>query len=129
MEQPARTMAEQIAEAVRASEERRTGHAPKAVTVVLGDDSLVITLRGVLSPAELALTRTPGGSHQIQEFHRQLFNASAETLRAEIERITGVEVRDASSEIETATGTMVQVLPLAQRISAETWSESYFNTP
>ena len=103
------TMAEQVAQAAIAFEERRTGHAPKSVTVVLSDNTLVITLHGALSPAETALAKTAAGAAQIQEFHRQLFLDSAASLRQEIKRITGVEVREATAEIEPTTGTVVQV--------------------
>lgn len=125
------TMAQQIAQAASAFEERRTGIEPKAVTVVLSEETLVITLHGALSPAEKALAKTPEGAAQVQEFHRQLFASSSESLRQEIKRITGVEVREASAEVEPASGTvvqvfttgaMVQVFLLAHAIPAETWS-------
>jgi hypothetical protein len=45
----------------------------------------------------------------VQEFHRQLFLSSCGPLRQEIERITGVAVREAAAEVEPATGTVVQV--------------------
>ena len=127
------TMAQQIAEAAIAFEQRRTGHAPESVTVVLSDDTLVITLHGALSPAEKALAKTPEGAAQVQEFHRQLFTTSSESLRQEIKRITGVEVREATAEVETTTGTvvqvfttgtMVQVFLLARSLPAETWNGS-----
>ena len=38
-------------ESASAFEERRTGHVPQSVTVVLSEDTLVITLHGDLSPA------------------------------------------------------------------------------
>jgi uncharacterized protein YbcI len=126
-------MAQQIAQAASAFEQQRTGLAPGAVTVVLSEETLVITLHGTLSPAERALASTPAGAAQLQEFHRQLFTTSAEPLRREIRRITGVEVREATAEVETATGTvvqvfttgaMVQVFLLAHRIPTETWSGS-----
>ncbi len=44
MDKFASTMAQQIAQAASAFEQRRTGHAPKSVTVVLNEDTLVITL-------------------------------------------------------------------------------------
>ena len=133
MEKPNLTMAQQVAEAAAAFEKQRTGHAPQAVTVVLGDETLVITLHGALSPAERALAQTPEGAAQVQDFHRQLFNDSADWLRQEIKRITGVEVREAKAEIETTTGTVVQVFTtgtvvqvflLASGISADTWNGS-----
>jgi uncharacterized protein YbcI len=46
------------------------------VTVVLSDDTLVVTLHEALSPAEKALACTPEGAVQVQEFHRQLFKSS-----------------------------------------------------
>jgi hypothetical protein len=45
----------------------------------------------------------------VQAFHRQLFATSADELRQEIKRITRGDVREASAEVETTTGTVVQV--------------------
>src|SRR5207249_10510034 len=101
------TMAEQVAQAARAFQKKRTGHTPKAVTVVLSEDTLVITLHEALTPAERALSKSAAGAAKVQEFHRQLFANSAESLREEIKRITGVEVREATAEVETTTGTVV----------------------
>jgi uncharacterized protein YbcI len=101
------------------------------VTVVLSEDTLVITLHGALSAAEKAMARNPAGAAQLQEFHRQLFTSSSESLREEIKRITGVEVREAAAEVETTTGTVVQafttgtvvqVFLLARSVPADTWS-------
>ena len=132
MDKTKSTIVQQIAQAAIAFEQRRMGsHVPKSVTVVLSEETLVITLHGVLSPAERALFRTPEGAAQVQEFHRQLFATSAQPLRQEIKRITGIEVREATAEIESGTGTvvqvfttgaMVQVFLLAHGIAAETWS-------
>lgn len=125
------TMAQQIADAATAFEQQRTGRVPQSVTVVLNDDTLVITLHGALSPAEQALARSPTGAAQVQELHKQLFNSSAGSLRQEIKRITGVEVREATAEVETTTGTVVQVFTtgtvvqvylLAGSVPADTWS-------
>ena len=130
MDQPSLSMAQQIARAASVSEQRRTGIAPQAVSVVLSEETLVITLHGALSLAEKALAKTAAGAAQVQEFHRQLFATSSETLRDEIKRITGVEVREATAEVEPrtgtvmqvfTTGTMVQVFLLAHNISPEDW--------
>jgi uncharacterized protein YbcI len=109
MENSNLTMAQELAEAASAVEHLRTGHTPKSVTVVLSEETLVVTLHGALSPAEKALARTPAGAAQVQEFHRQLFTDSADTLRREIKRITGVDVREATAEFETKTGRVVQL--------------------
>ena len=86
------SVAQQIAEAASAFEQRRTGHEPQSVAVILSENTLVITLHGALSPAEKALAQSPAGAAQVQEFHRQLFIDSADSLRQEIKRITGVAV-------------------------------------
>ena len=117
-------IAQEIGHAANAFEQRRTGHRPKSVTVVLGNETLVVTLYGALSPAEVALVKSPAGAARMQEFHRQLFATSSEPLCGEIKRITGVEVRQATTEIETATGTVVQVFLLADSVTAGTWSGS-----
>jgi uncharacterized protein YbcI len=125
------TMAQQIAQAALVFEQRRTGHAPKSVTVVLSDNTLVITLHGALSPAEVALAKIPAGATRVQDFHRQLFHSAADSLRQEIKRITGVEVREAVAEVAPitgtvvqafTTGTVVQVFLLACDVPSETWT-------
>src|SRR5207245_374608 len=90
MTQP-HSMAQQIAQTAIAFEERRLGRKPTSVTVVLGGDTLVITMHGVLSPAEQALAASPAGAAQLQEFHQRLFKVSSDPLRQEIKRITGLE--------------------------------------
>jgi uncharacterized protein YbcI len=118
------TKAQQIAQAARAFEQQTTGRLPSSVTVVLSEDTLVITLRGALSPAETALAKSREGAAQLREFHRQLFTTASEPLRQDIRRITGVEVREATAEVETSTGTVVQVFSLAHAAPAGTWSGS-----
>jgi len=119
------TMARQIAEAARAFQQQRTGHTPQSVTVVLSEDTLVVTLHGALSPAEIVLAQSAAGAAQVQEFHRQLFASASAELQQEIQRITGVAMLEAAAEIEPAsgavvhaftTGTMVQVFHLAHRL-------------
>src|SRR5438477_12505276 len=127
------TMAQQIAQAAITFEERRTGHRPHSATVVLSEDTVVITLYGALSPAERALAKSPAGAAQVQEFHRQLFSTSSEPLRQEIKKITGVEVRQATAEVETTTGAVVhafttgmvvQVYLLDGDVPSDAWSRS-----
>jgi uncharacterized protein YbcI len=102
------TLVQEIAEVVIAFQQKTTGHSPKAVTVVLSQDTLVVALHEALSPAEKDKAKSPSGAAQVQEFHQQLFSTSSQRLRKEIERITGVEWREAVAEVEPTTGDMVQ---------------------
>jgi uncharacterized protein YbcI len=124
------TMPERLAAAVRDFQQQQTGHRPRAVTAGLSGETLIITMHDALSPAELALAQSPAGAAQVQEYHRQLFAASAAGLWREIQRNIGVGVREAALEIETApgaivhafaSGTIVQVFQLSGRISQELW--------
>jgi uncharacterized protein YbcI len=101
------TIPDQIAKLVSDFQTESTGHTPKAVSVVLTDDALVITLHKALSAAEQVLARTAEGSAQVQEYHRQLFASSSKSLREEIQRITGRRVREATAEVEPTTGAIV----------------------
>jgi uncharacterized protein YbcI len=126
------TIARRIAQAACDFERETRGHLPQSLTVVLSDDTLVITLHGALSPAEKALAERPAGAAQVQEFYKYLFANASDSLRQEIKRITGVAVREAAAEIETATGTVkvfasgtvVQVFLLDGKMPADTWSGS-----
>jgi len=100
-------IAQQLARVASRFQEQRTGHSPTAVTVVIGEDTVVVTLHDALTPAEKALAQSPSGAAQVQEFHRQLFANSTDAMREEIMRITGRKVREAAAEVETATGTVV----------------------
>jgi len=100
-------IANQLALAASRFQEERTGHAAKAVTVVLSEDTLVLTYHDALTPAEKVLSQSPAGAARVQEFHRQLFANSSSELIHEINRLTGREVRESAAEIETATGTVV----------------------
>jgi len=131
MIKPESTMARQVAEAVMAFQQKTTGHLPKAVTVVLSQDTLVVTLHEALSPAEKNMAKSPAGAAKVQEFHRQLFSNSSQSLREEIKRITGVDVREAVAEVEPTTGVVVQaftrsatvqVFRLAHSVPGDSWS-------
>src|SRR5437660_652178 len=126
------TMAQRLAEVASSMQEQRTGHAPQAVTVVLSEDTLVVTLHEALTPAEKALAQSPAGAAQVQEFHRQLFSNSCDAFKDEIHRITGRRVRESAAEVEAATGNvvhafttgaMVQVFLLAKSGLGQTKSE------
>jgi len=120
-------MAEQIGHAASAFEQIRTGHVPKSVTVVLSADTLVITLRGVLTHAERVLANTEQGAAWVREYHRQLFANSSNSLIDEIKRITGVVTCESGKIDGTVVpmfevGAVVQVFVLGAMIPLNVWS-------
>jgi uncharacterized protein YbcI len=111
MPNPPETIAEKIAHVVAALQRQRTGHEPQSVGVVLGGDTLVVTIHGALSPAEVAMAQTPEGEAKVQEFHRQLFLSASDSLRGEVKRITGMDVREATVDVNPRAGAVVQAFP------------------
>jgi uncharacterized protein YbcI len=117
------SMNERLAQVASTMQHQRTGHAPGKVTVVISDDTLVVTLQDALTPAEKALAQSTAGAAKVQEFHRQLFANSCDAFKDEIRQLTGRNVREAAAEVEAVTGkimhafttgAMVQVFLLAK---------------
>jgi uncharacterized protein YbcI len=122
------TIAEQLAEAVSFNQTETTGHSPKRVKAVISENVLVVTLVEGLTPAETVLSQNELGAASLQEFHRSLFASTSESLRSDVERITGRRVRDSTPQVVTedgslrhtfASGTVVQIFLLAPDIPPE----------
>jgi uncharacterized protein YbcI len=127
-------IAQQIAVVASRLQAQRTGHMPKAVSVVISADTLVITLHEALTPAEKALSKSAAGAAKVQDFHRQLFGNSTEEMRQDIKRITGRDVREAAAEIETATGTVVHAFTTGAMVQVylltpDSETETHMNNP
>lgn len=128
------SLAQQIARAAGHSHQQEgTGRVPRAVAVVVRNDTVVITLYGILTRGERELASSPGGAAQVQQFHEELFRKSCGPLRKAIEKITGVKVREAATVVELAngtvaqiftTGTIVQMYLLASQVEADSWGGS-----
>jgi len=97
----------ELAEIALSMQSERTGHTPKAVTVVASEETVVLTLHEALTPAEKILARTEDGATKVEQYHRALFAVSCDELRKEIQRLTGRRVREAAVVVEPATGAIV----------------------
>ncbi len=100
-------LSKELAQIAMAMQAERTGHTPKAVTVVASDETVVLTLHEALTPAEKILASTESGAAKVEQYHRALFAVSCDELRKEIQRLTGRKVREAAVVVEPATGAIV----------------------
>jgi uncharacterized protein YbcI len=100
-------LTKELAQIALTMQSERTGHSPKAVTVVASDETVVLTLHEALTPAEKILARTETGAAKVEQYHRALFAVSCDELRREIQRLTGRKVREAAVVVEPATGAIV----------------------
>jgi uncharacterized protein YbcI len=103
------TITERLALAARNFQTKQTGRAPTNVTVMMSEDTLVFTLHEVLSPAEQTLAKSAEGAANLREYHQQLFGNSVNSLRTEVERITGRKVREAAATVDPGTGSVTHV--------------------
>lgn len=97
----------ELAQIALSMQAERTGHSPKAVTVVASDETVVVTLHEALTPAEKILARSTAGAAQVEGYHRALFAVSCDQLRSEIQRLTGRKVKESAVVVEPATGAIV----------------------
>jgi uncharacterized protein YbcI len=92
------------------------GRGPQeARTVVLGD-LVLVRLQGILSPAELALSREPGGVQLIKQMRSRLVESCRDDLCALVATETGCEVRSMHADISAHTGERVFVFVLAEDV-------------
>jgi uncharacterized protein YbcI len=104
---PAPSIPKELAQIALSLQTERTGHSPKAVTVVASDETVVVTLHEALTPAEKILARSTAGAAQVEGYHRALFAVSCDQLRSEIQRLTGRKVKESAVVVEPATGAIV----------------------
>ena len=100
-------LSRELAQIALTMQSERTGHTPKAVTVVASEETVVLTLHEALTPAEKILASTESGAAKVEQYHRALFAVSCDELRKEIQRLTGRKVREAAVVVEPATGAIV----------------------
>jgi uncharacterized protein YbcI len=97
----------ELAQIASSMQAKRTGRAPKAVTVVASDETVVLTLHEALTPAEKILAKTETRAAKVEQYHRALFAVSCDELRKEIQRLTERRVREAVVAVAAATGAIV----------------------
>ncbi|NDC63747.1 MAG: DUF2294 family protein [Planctomycetia bacterium] len=109
MSTPAKSadFSKELAEIALSMQSERTGHTPKAVTVVASEETVVLTLHEALTPAEKILASTEAGAAKVEQYHRALFAVSCNELRNAIQRLSGSRVREAAVVVEPATGAIV----------------------
>ena len=106
MEKTDLTITEQIARAASRFEHSVRAVATDGWPSFLNADTMVITLHAALTAAEKAFAACPAGAAQVQD-SPPLFTTAPTSLWKRIRRITGMQVREATAEVETTTGTVV----------------------
>jgi uncharacterized protein YbcI len=94
------------------------GRGPKeARTFILGD-MVLVRLKGILSPAEVQLSREAGGVELIKQVRSRLVEGSAARLQALVEERTGARVAGMHTDISSRSGERVFIFVLDSDLEA-----------
>jgi uncharacterized protein YbcI len=108
-----------ISEAIVHFEIDYMGRGPKETRSYIVEDLILVRLRGMLTPAEQQLIKTPEGVELIKKMRSTIIdNARTEFCRV-ITNTTGVAVRDILTDISTDTGERIFVFILDRNLGKE----------
>ena len=108
-----------IVDVVTRFEQDQMSITPDLVAVALHPDLLVVTLRGVTSPAEKHLAREQPGRTLLGELYGGLFNSVKQVLEVAIEDVLGDQVERSNMTVEPESGNGVMLFTLAGRLNDE----------
>jgi uncharacterized protein YbcI len=92
------------------------GRGPKEARTHIVEDMLVVRLRGVLTPAEQRLTKTPEGSELVKKMRATLIDKARPLLYQAVGDIAGAKILDLHTDISTASGERILVFTLESNL-------------
>jgi uncharacterized protein YbcI len=107
-----------ICKGITSFEQHYMGRGPKDIRAHLFGDLLLIRLQGVLTPAEQHLGKSLSGDKGrdlLKQVQAHLIEMASPTLKAMVEKATGVKVLSMHHDISTATGEKIILFTLAER--------------
>jgi uncharacterized protein YbcI len=102
----------QISEAVIKFERDYMGRGPAEIKTYIIKDMVFVRLKGVLTPAEEQLAKSPEGADLIKRTRMQLLEGARVLLEKMISDITACQVQSLHTDISTKTGERVIVFTL-----------------
>ncbi len=101
-----------ISKAIIKFEKEHLGRGPQEVKTYIFDDMVFVRLKGMLTPGEQQLARTPKGRNLIKQVRMQLLEGSRDLLDAIIFEATGRRNITLHNDISTKTGERIMVFTL-----------------
>ncbi|MCX7927626.1 MAG: DUF2294 domain-containing protein [Candidatus Omnitrophica bacterium] len=106
----------QISEAIIRFEREYMGRGPSEIKTFIIKDIVFVRLKGVLTPAEEQLAKTPQGADLIKRTRMQLLEGARVLLEKTIADITACQVQSLHTDISTKTGERVIVFTLDKNL-------------
>ncbi|GAB7388780.1 DUF2294 domain-containing protein [Bacillaceae bacterium] len=110
------SMEAEISKALTQWEKDYLGRGSVSVKTDILRDMIIVTLRGILTPAEYSLCQTKEGLLSIKRTRSDLVESGVEELKKIIFNITGEEVKTFHTDISTRTGERVMVFRLSNNL-------------
>jgi len=109
----------QISEAIIKFEKDYMGRGPNETKAYIIKDMVFVRLKGVLTPAEEQLAKSPEGADLIKKTRVQLLEGARVLLEKMISDITTCQVQSLHTDISTKTGERVIVFTLDKNLEEQ----------
>lgn len=109
----------EISQAIVQFEIGHMGRGPKEARAHVIEDMVVVRLKGVLTPAEEQLSKSPEGSELVKKMRSTLIEKARPLLYQVIGDITGAKISDLHTDISTISGERVFVFSLERDLEAQ----------
>ena len=113
MEKSKGTLEAEISKALTQWEKNYIGRGSVSVKSDILRDMIIVTLRGILTPAEYSLCQDKEGLLSVKELRNSLVESGIEDLKKIIFSLTDQEVVSFHTDISTCTGERVMVFKLS----------------
>ncbi len=100
-------------------EKDQLGRGPKEAHTFIIHDMLLIRLKGVLTPAEVALAKDRDGAQLIKQTRMRLIESSRPLLEKIVRDTTGAKVTTIHTDISTRLGERIFVIGLDRDLESE----------
>lgn len=107
-----------IRNAIIKFEQEFMGRGPEDVRAFIIKDIVLVRLKGVLTPAERQLAKTPEGIEMVRRLRQTLIAQGREKLSQKVEEITGARAIGLFTDIDTQVGERVIVFTLDQDLES-----------
>lgn len=109
----------EISKALTHWEKNYLGRGSISVKSDILRDMIIVTLRGILTPAEYSLCKDKEGLLSVKKNRDSLVETGVEDLKNIIHEITGEEVTSFYTDLSTKTGERIMVFKLASDLQSK----------
>lgn len=106
----------QISESIIKFEKEYMGRGPSEAKSYIFSDIIFVRLKGVLTPAEVQLSKTEEGAELIKKTRIKLLESARFLLETIVKDITNCEVISLHSDISTKTGERVIIFTMEKNL-------------